>query len=94
MLPIFGLMVVVKTIPVGGFEVAGAGGYLPAPELTMECAVWGVAEESGDARLERCRAFMPLPGPLQSALSASVVLQAYWPCHLGMDNLNVAKVQW
>ena len=27
--------------PVGGFEVAGAGVYLPAPELASEGAVWG-----------------------------------------------------
>ena len=44
--------------PVGGFEVTGAGVYLPAPEVAFEGAVWGVAEEYGDARLERCRAFM------------------------------------
>ena len=43
--------------PVGGFEVAGAGVYLPAPELAMDGAVWCVAEEYGDAWLERCRAF-------------------------------------
>ena len=39
--------------PVGGFEVAGAGVYLPAAEIAFESAVWGVAEEYGDARLER-----------------------------------------
>ena len=39
---------------VGGFEVAGAGVYLPAAEVAFECAVWGVAEGYGDARLERC----------------------------------------
>ena len=43
---------------VGGFEVAGAGVYLPASELAFECSVWGTTEEYGDARLERCRAFM------------------------------------
>ena len=55
---------------VGGFEVAGAGVYLLAPELAFESAVWGVAEEYGDARLERCRAFMPVPGPLQTVQRA------------------------
>ena len=34
--------------PVAGFEVAGAGVYLPAPELAVDgavwSAVWGVAE--------------------------------------------------
>ena len=59
--------------PVGGFEVAGAGVYLPAPDLAMESAVWGVAEEYGDARLERCRAFMPAP---VSVLSFGVPLIA------------------
>ena len=44
--------------PVGGFEVAGAGVSLPAPEEAMCGDVWGVAGEYGDARLERCRAFM------------------------------------
>ena len=42
---------------VGGFEVAVAGVYLPASELAFEGSVWGTAEEYGDARLERCRAF-------------------------------------
>ena len=44
---------------VGGFEVAGACIYLPASELDLEGSVWGTVEEYGDARLERCRAFMP-----------------------------------
>ena len=45
----------------GGFEVAGAGVYLPAHDLAFDGAGWEVAEEYGDARLERCRAFMPVP---------------------------------
>ena len=78
--------------PVGGFQVAGAGVYLPAPELAVEGAVWRVAEEYGGARLEGCRAFMPVLGPLQTVQRAElwgaiVALQAYWPCHLGIDNL-------
>ena len=41
---------------VGGFEVAGAGVYLAAcGSWPLMSAVWGVAEEFGDARLERCR---------------------------------------
>ena len=71
------------------------GVYVPAPELAFEGSVWGKAEEYGDARLERCRALMPVPGPLQTVQRAgfwcaSIALQAYWPCHLGIDNLNVA----
>ena len=46
---------------VGGFEVAGAGVYLPASELAFESLVWGTVEEYGDARLERCRAFYACP---------------------------------
>ena len=81
---------------VGGFEVAGAGVYLPASEVAFDCAVWGTVEEYGDARLERCRAFLPVPGVLQTVQRAEfwgaiVALQAYWPCHLGIDNLNVVR---
>ena len=81
---------------VGGFQVAGAGVYWPAAEVAFESAVWGVAEGYGDARLERCRAFTPVPGPLQTVQRAEfwgaiLALQACWPCHLGIDNLNVAR---
>ena len=80
----------------GGYEVAGAGVYLSAAaEVAFEGAVWGTAEEYGDARLERCRAFLPVPGVMQTVQRAEfwcaiVAMQAYWPCHLGIDNLNVA----
>ena len=48
----------------------------------------------GDARLERCRAFLPVSGVLQTVQRAEfwgaiLAMQAYWPCHLGIDNLNV-----
>ena len=81
---------------IGGFEVAGAGVYLPASELAFDCSVWGVAEEHGDARLERCRALLPVPGPLQTFQRAEfwgaiVAMQAYSPCRLGIDNLKVAR---
>ena len=80
----------------GGFEVAGAGVYLPASELAFDSSIWGTAEEYGDARLERCRAFLPVPGVMQTVQRAEfwgaiVTLQAYWPCHLGIDNLDVAR---
>ena len=55
---------------VGGFEVAGAGVYLPASELAFENLVWGTIEEYGDARLERCRAFLPVPVVLQTVQRA------------------------
>ena len=39
---------------------------------------------------------MPLPGVMQTVQRAEfwgaiVALQACWPCHLGIDNLNVAR---
>ena len=81
---------------IGGFEVAGAGVYVPASELAFDGSVWEVAEEYGDARLEQCRVSMPVPGILQTVQRAEfwgaiMALQAYWPCHLGVDNLNVAR---
>ena len=81
---------------IGGFEVAGAGVYLPASELAFENSVRGTFEEYGDARLERCRAFLPVPGVMQTVQRAEfwgaiVAMQASWPCHLGIDNLNVAR---
>ena len=80
----------------GGFEVAGAGVYLLASELAFENLVWGTVEEYGDARLERCRAFLPVPGVMQTVQRAEfwgaiLAMQAYWPCHLVIDNLNVAR---
>ena len=71
---------------VGGFEVAGAGVYLTASEVAFESSVWGVAEEYGDARLERCRAFPAVPGVMQTVQRAEfwgaiVAMRAYWPCH-------------
>ena len=80
---------------IGGFEVAGSGVHLPASKLAFDGPVWRTAEEYGDARLERCSAFLPVHGVLQTVQraefwSALLALQAYWPCHLGIDNLNVA----
>ena len=80
---------------IGWFEVAGAGVYLLASEVAFESSIWGVAEVYGDARLERCCAFLPVPEVMQTVQRAEfwdafVAMQAYWPCHLGIDNLNVA----
>ena len=63
--------------------------------LFLRVRFGGTAEEYGDARLERCRAFMPVPGVMQTVERAEfwgaiIAMQAYWPCHLGIDNLNVA----
>ena len=81
---------------IGVFEVAGGGVYLSAAEVAFDHSVWGTVEEYGDARLERCRAFLPVPEFLQTVQRAEfwgaiVALQAYWPCHLGIDNLNVVR---
>ena len=69
---------------------------MPASELACEGLVWGTSEEYGDARLERCRAFLLVPGVMQTVQRAEfwgaiLALQAHWPCHLGIDNLNVAR---
>ena len=65
-------------------------------KLHLKVQFWRVAEEYGDARLERCRAVMPVPGVLQTVQRAEfwctiLALQAYWPCHSGIDNFNVAR---
>ena len=79
----------------GGFEVAGAGVYVLAPEVAFEGSVWGVAEEyenvSWSVAVLLCR-----PGSLQTVQraefwGATIALQSHCPCLLGMDNLNVAK---
>ena len=63
---------------IGGFEVAGV--YLPASELAFEGLVWGMAEEHGDARLERCRAFLPVPGVMQTVQRAE-----FWGAIIAMQ---------
>ena len=92
-----GLMVAGRiSLLLGGFEVAGARVHLPASEIAFDNSVWGTVEEFGDARLERCRAFLPIPGALQTVQRAEfwgalLAMQAYWLCHLGIDNLNVVR---
>ena len=81
---------------IGGFEVAGAGVYLPASDVAFDSSVWGTAEKCGDARLERCCAFLPVPGVMQTVERADfwgpiVAMQAYWPCHLDIYHLDVPK---
>ena len=39
-------------------------------KLLLKVSVWGTAEEYGDARLERCRASMPVPGVMQTVQRA------------------------
>ena len=62
----------------------------------MRRASWSTSEEYGDARLERCRVFLPVPGSLQTVHRAEfwgaiLALQAFWPGHLGIDNLKVVR---
>ena len=46
------------------------GFCLPASELAFEGSVWGTVEEYGDARLERCRAFLPVRRVMQTVQRA------------------------
>ena len=48
--PWFWRTILVSGLVTGGFEVAGAGVYLPAPDEAFRGAVWGTAEEHGDAK--------------------------------------------
>ena len=55
-----------------------------------------LGEEYGDVRLEHCRTFLLVLGVMQTVQRAEfwgaiVAMQSYWPCHLGIDNLNVAR---
>ena len=75
--------------------MAGAGVYLPA-DVAFDCSVWRTAEEYGDARLERCRAFLQVLWVMQTVQRAGfwgaiLAMQAYWPCHFGIDHLHVAR---
>ena len=72
---------------IGGFEVAGAGAYLLA-SVAFDCSEWGTAEEYGDARLERCRAFLPVPGHLQTDADCFSVEFCYC-CHVGVLGLVI-----
>ena len=79
-------------------KLPGAGVYLPASELAFDGLIWGTAEEYCDARLERCRAFMPVPGVLQTIHRAEfwgaiLPMQAHWPCHLGVDKTSMLPGQ-
>ena len=67
----------------GGFEVAGAVVYIPAAELAFEGSVWGAVLFC--LSLGHCRLFSVL-----NFWGAVLALQSHWPCHLGIDNLNVA----
>ena len=72
--------------PTGGFEVAGDGVYLPAADEASRGAIWCTVEEYGDARLDSCRAFVPVPGPLQTvhraefseAILAGLLAWTFW----------------
>ena len=66
-------------------RLLGAGVYLPASERSMAMLVWSVAVLSC-LLLVSCRLF--------SVLNFGVPLLLYrhtGPCHLGIDNLNVAR---
>ena len=49
------------------------------PELRFDSSIWGTAEEYGDASLERCRAFMLVPGVMQTVQRAEFRV-LFLPC--------------
>ena len=59
---------------------------LPASEVAFDRSVWGTVEEYGDARLERCRAFLPVPGVFADC-SACGILGCYC-CFAGLLALS------
>ena len=67
------------------------------PSLCLDGWIaWSTVDEYGGTRLSRFRAFMPVPGPFHTVqraefLGAILALQAFWPGHLGIDNLNVVR---
>ena len=65
---------------------------LPAREEAMWGVIWRSAEEYGDASLERCRAFMPVPGPLQTVWGSILALQAFWPGHTPCGHVHRSVV--
>ena len=82
--------------PSAGISVVSACLFLLAPELAMQGAILVEVKEYGDAWSGRCCAFMPVLGRLQTVQRAEfrstiMVLQAYWPGHLGVDNINVVR---
>ena len=79
-----------------GFAVAGAGGTPSCSGAAQAGCYLGVSEEYGDARLERCRAFLPVADPLQTVQRAEfwdtiIAVQADWSGHVEVDNLNMAS---
>ena len=65
-------------------------------KLLFDSLIWGIPEEYGDVHLGCCRAFLPVPGVMQTVQrvefwGAILVMQACWPCHAGIDNLNVSR---
>ena len=45
----------------------------------LQGSAWVEVEEHGDARLDRCRAFMLVPGPLQTVQSVLNLGALSWP---------------
>ena len=70
-IPIFGPMVAGRiSLQLVGSRLLALVSILHAAEVSFDCSVWGTAEEYGDARLERCRAFLPVPGVMQTVQRA------------------------
>ena len=82
-------------VSTAGFEVAGVVFYVHASEFFWGCSLGCYGGGYGDARLERYRAFMLVPGQLQKIKRADfwgaiIALQSKKPCHSGIDKRNVS----
>ena len=91
-----GSRAVAATLAFLSTEICSHQSSVPQPPQPPQPPHWGTPEEYGDARLEPCRAFLPVPGVMQTVqraefLGTILAMQAYWPCHLGIDNLHVAR---
>ena len=53
-------------------------------KIAFDTSVWEPEKKSGDARLGRCRAFLPVQ--CAKFWGAVLVMQTNWPCHLGIDH--------
>ena len=79
---------------VGGYEVAGAVFICLLLRLPLKVLSEVLLKSMGMFAWSVAVLFLPVPGVLQTVQRAEfwgaiLALQAYWPCHLGIDNRNV-----
>ena len=68
--------------PTGGFEVADAGVFLPAPEEAMREAVWGTTEEDPSVWTYGSREVSPTGGVLRLLVLECIFPLLSWPCRV------------